>query len=147
MNKPPKSPFGGLPGLWFRESWFLEKTTQCGLFCKNVLWKPPLPHVLSVKHSVAATQLCWNAERMRRNLGQGQALLMVWEVDGSQLLCTCITFEKEKLTPSHLLFLFWANFSPAHCIQELRGSHMCYSPGRPNLQGPNTDILIKKKLS
>ena len=50
-------------------------------------------------------------------------------------LCTCITFKKEKLTPSHLLFLFGANFSLAHCIQELRGSHMGYSSGWPNLQG------------
>ena len=50
-------------------------------------------------------------------------------------LCTCITFKKEKLTPSHPLFLFGANFSLAHCIQELRGSHMGYSSGWPNLQG------------
>lgn len=58
MNKPKKSPFGGLLSLRFRESWVLEKTTQRRLFCKNVLWKPPLQHVLSVKHSVAETQLC-----------------------------------------------------------------------------------------
>ena len=56
-------------------------------------------------------------------------------------LCTCITFKKEKLTPSHLLFLFRANFSLAHCIQELRGSHVGYSSGWPNLQ-----ILIRKRL-
>lgn len=55
--------------------------------------------------------------------------------------------EKRKTNLSHLLFLFVANFCPAHCVQELRGSHMCNSSGLPNLQGQTYISWLRNEAS